>query len=45
VGVDVALRMEAMIADVVEVMGEAEDAEVQVMWRYTMTMGISLLML
>lgn len=44
-GVDVAIRMEAMIADVVEVMGEAEDAEAQVMLRYTMTMGISLLIL
>ena len=42
-GVDVATRMEALTVDVVEVVGEAEDAGTQVMWRYSMTMGISLL--
>jgi hypothetical protein len=46
VDVDVATRMEAMIADVVEILevvGEAEDAGTQVMGRYTMAMGNSLL--
>jgi len=46
VDADAATRMEALIADVVEVLevvGEAEDAGTQVMWRYTMTMGILLL--
>lgn len=43
VDADVATRMEALIADIVEILevvGEAEDAGAQVMWRYTMTMGI-----
>jgi hypothetical protein len=46
VDVDVATRMEALIADVVEILevvAEAEDARTQVMWRSTMTMGNSLL--
>lgn len=46
VDADVATRrMESLIADVVEILevvGEAEDAGTQVMWRYTMTMGILL---
>jgi hypothetical protein len=41
VDVDVATRMEALIVD--EVVGEAEDAGTQVMWRHTMMTGISLL--
>lgn len=43
--VDVAIRMEALIADaILEVVGEAEDAEAQgVMWQCTVMTGISLL--
>ena len=44
---DVATRLEALIAGVLEVAGEAEaedvDVEAQVMYRYTMTMRIELL--
>lgn len=46
VDVDVPTQMEASIEDVgeiLEAMEEVEDAGAQVMWRYTMTMGISLL--